>query len=128
MTFFKSLFQNTLLIPWTCHYQHLELHLSTHVSSHAMETESPPVLEPSQLITDREGLIRLATGIDQGCGHPIPSQFVWPRESIRGGALFWLFRLLGMVAVVGVFRSCWSIATGGTCSRWRRVRAGAVVI
>ena len=94
--------------------------------------EAPPVLKPSQLITDRvrdfAGLIRLATGIDQGCDHPIPSQFVWPRESIRGGALFWLFRLLGMVAVVGVFRSCWSIATGGTCSRWRRVRAGAVVI
>ena len=44
-----------------------------------METESPPVLEPSQLITDREGLIRLATGIDQGCRR----------------AFFWLFRLLG---------------------------------
>ena len=50
-----------------------KLHLSTHVSSHAMETESPPVLEPSQLITDREGLIRLATGIDQGCGQAILS-------------------------------------------------------
>ena len=80
--------QSRNLIPWTCHYQHLELHLSTHVSSHAMETGSPPGTET--LAADhgsREGFCRfdpsghgnrsgvwpsypipicVATGIDQG--------------------------------------------------------------
>lgn len=107
------------LIPWTCHLQRLELHLSTHVSSHAQEHSkqghgngSPPVLQPSQLITDREGVF----GLDQ-FGH-----------GNRSGCPLLVVSSAELVAMVGVFRSCWSIATGGTCSRWRRGLAGAVVI